>query len=341
MRPQPAALPESIAFSGPLVAPASAVVRARASGRLQSLVVAEGQRVSAGQVLGTLDLADQASRVAERAALVESARAAVSQAQRAHLQNERLASQNFVSGAALDTSQAALQTARAQLDAAQAALTTARVGLRDGTLVAPVGGIVAKRHVLPGEAIAAEQPVLTIVDLARLELAGAVATHEVSRLVAGMPVQVRVEGHAQAVDGRIERIAPAAEPGTRAIGVTVRIANPAELYRAGQYAMATVTLPDDVQRTVLPIAAIGTTSGQHHVWTIRDGTLVRRAVTLGRRDEAGGRVEVLDGVTRDEVVLAARFDNLREGAAALVKPAGGAPIAASVPVQSPAGGLRR
>ncbi|MBL8327471.1 MAG: efflux RND transporter periplasmic adaptor subunit [Rubrivivax sp.] len=332
-RPQRSALPQSLSFSGPLVAPATAVVRAKASGRLLTLTAAEGQRVKAGQVLGSIDQADQSSRVAERAALVESARAALAQAERSHAQNERLAHQSFISLAALDSTRAAVQTAQAQLDAAQAALNTSRVALRDGALVAPISGIVARRQALPGEAVAAEQPVLTLVDLSRLELAGTVATHEVSRLAPGMAVQVTVEGHTQAVDGRIARIAPAAEPGTRSIGVIIELANPKELYRAGQYALATVTLSDAVQRWVLPVAAVGATSGQSHVWTIVDGKLMRRAVTLGRRDDSGGRVEVIEGLAPEAVVLAARFDNLREGALAKVVDA-----RAAMPVASAASG---
>ena len=50
------------------------------------------------------------------------------------------------------------------------------------------------------------------------------------------------------------------------------------------------------------------------MWVIDDGVLARRAVTTGRRDEAQGRVEVLSGLAPGAQVLAARFDNLREGA---------------------------
>jgi multidrug efflux pump subunit AcrA (membrane-fusion protein) len=80
---------------------------------------------------------------------------------------------------------------------------------------------------------------------------------------------------------------------------------------------------------VLPLAAVGTTSGQHHVWTVADGKLQRRAVTLGRRDEANGRVEVLDGLPPQATVLAARFDNLRDGAAAVVVAQRAAPMASA------------
>ena len=318
VQPSLARLPSVMEFSGPLVAPQTAIVRAKTGGTLLTLNVAEGARVQAGQVIGRIEQAELGSRVAERGAQLESARATLAQAERTHLSNERLAQQQFISLIALDNSRAALDTARAQLNAAQASLETTRVGLRDASILAPISGIVAKRHVLPGEKVSPEQQVLTIVDLARLELAGAVGTHEVSRLAPGMAVQVQVEGLPKPVEGRIARIAPAAEPGTRSIGITIAIDNPTEALRAGQYALASVTLADDTDRLTLPLAALGNTAGQDHVWVIENGLLARRAVTVGRRDERAGRVEVLQGVAAGTQVLAARFDNLREGAKASV-----------------------
>lgn len=335
VQPTLARMAAVVEFSGPLVAPQTAIVRAKASGTLLALNVAEGSRVAAGQAIGRIELAELSSRVAERNALLESARAALAQAERTHTSNERLAAQQFISSNALDGSRAALDTARANLAAAQASLDTTKVGLRDANLVAPIAGIVAKRHALPGEKVSPEQQVLTIIDLARLELAGMVGTHEVARIRPGLPVQVRVEGVDQPVAGRVARIAPAAEPGTRSIGVTIEMANPKELLRAGQYALVRAELADDTQRLTLPVNAVGTTSGQDHVWLIESGQLVRRAVTVGRRDEREGRVEVLQGLTPASQVLAARFDNLREGAKASVVAAKTAPVAsaaASTPI---------
>ncbi len=327
--PALARMPATVEFSGPLVAPQTAMVRAKAGGTLLALMVQEGSHVTAGQTLARIDLAELDSRVAERNANLESARATLTQAERTHASNERLAAQQFISPIALENSRAALDTARGALNAAQAALETTRVSLRDASLVAPISGIVAKRLVVPGEKLSAEQQVLTIVDLARLELAGSVGTHEVSRLAPGMPVQVSVEGVVAPVPGRIARIAPAAEPGTRAIGVTIEMANPKETLRAGQYAVARATLTDDAERLTVPLAAVGNTSGQDHVWVIENGVLARRAITLGRRDEREGRVEVLGGLPAGAQVLAARFDNLREGAKASVVAAKSAAVASA------------
>jgi membrane fusion protein, multidrug efflux system len=337
-RPVAARLPLTIEFSGPLVAPRTAVVRAKAAGTLLSLSVAEGSRVKSGQVIGVIDLAEMQSRAADRAALVESAQAALVEAERQNAANVGLAAQNFISPTALQTSQARLDAARAQLKSAQAQLDSMRVGIRDATLSVPISGIVGKRHVVPGEKVSAEQQIVTVVDLSSLELAGSVGTHEVSMLEPGQVAAIRVEGHGSDVAGRIDRIAPAAEAGTRAIGVVVALENKAERFRAGQYAQARVELADPAERMTVPSGAVGQASGQDFVWAIEKGALVRRIVVTGRRDAATGRVEVVKGLAPNAQILAVRFDNLKEGAPAKVvaqrSVANAAPGAASAPAGS-------
>jgi RND family efflux transporter MFP subunit len=322
-------LPVAIEFSGPLVAPRTAVVRAKAAGTLLSLQVAEGHRVRAGQALGAIDLSDLETKVSERAAMVESAQATLAEAERTHQANIGLAAQHFISPTALQTSQARLDSARAQLKSAQAQLATSRLGVREAALVAPIAGIVGKRHVVPGEKVSAEQPLITVVDLSVLELAGTVGTHEVTMLRAGQPVRVRVEGEREPVSGRIDRIAPQAEAGTRAIGVVVVLENRDERYRAGQYAQANLTLEDGQPRLTVPSTAVGQTSGQDFVWTVEKDALVRRIVVTGRREPDGRRVEVVRGLAPEATVLAVRFDNLKEGQPARVLPTRTAPTASN------------
>ncbi|MBB3281554.1 MULTISPECIES: efflux RND transporter periplasmic adaptor subunit [unclassified Roseateles] len=319
IKPTMAPMPGLIEFSGPLVAPNTVIVRAKASGSLDRLTVGEGSRVKAGQSLGQLDLEELRHKVAERNASVESARAMYEQSERQYKANQGLASQNFIAPTALDNSRAQLESARGQMLSAQAQLGTSEVLLRQAALISPIDGIVAKRHTLPGEKVAAEQQVLTIVDLSKLELAGLVGTHEVGKLSPGMTVQVKVEGSDEPVTARIARIAPAAEPGTRSIGVTLTLDNTGERFRAGQYAVARVELPDDKPRLTVPSTAVGAVSGQEHVWLIEKGMLVRRIVTTGRRDPREGRVEILAGVTPQSQVLGARFDNLKEGERAEIR----------------------
>jgi RND family efflux transporter MFP subunit len=337
VKPVLTAMPERIEFSGALMAPRTAVVRAKANGTLLTLAVAEGSRVKTGQVLGTIDLSDLQSRAAERSAMVDSAKAKLIEAERSHRANEDLAKQKFISETALETSRATLDAMRAQLKSAQAQLASTAVGIREAALVAPINGVIGRRNVVPGEKVSAEQELMTVVDLSTLELAGIVGTHQVSALKPGQKLAVRVEGAAAAVEGKIDRIAPQAEAGTRGIKVVVLLANPEEVFRAGQYASATVMLDDGLQRLTVPVSAVAQASGQDYVWTLEKGALVRRIVITGRRDPVAGRVEVTQGLTADLHVLGARFENLKEGAPARVASKGAnndVPAAQATPASS-------
>ena len=325
VKPQRLAMPERIEFSGALMAPRTAVVRAKAAGTLLSLTVAEGSRVKAGQVLGSIDLSDLRSRAAERAAGVDSAQSRINEAERAHRSNEDLAKQKFISANALESSRATLDAARAQLKAAQAQWATSTLGIRDAALTAPIAGVVGRRNVLPGEKVSAEQELMTVVDLKELELSAVVGTHQVSALKPGQALQVRVEGATAPLAARIDRIAPMAEAGTRGIRVVAVLGNPDEVFRAGQYASATVSIADAAQRLTVPASALGQISGQDFVWVLDRGALVRRLVITGRRDAAAGVVEVTRGLAADAQVIAARFDGLKEGASARIV----APVPAS------------
>ncbi len=317
-KPLTLVLPQMVVFSGALVAPNTAMVRAKATGTLLTLDVQEGTRVKAGDLLGRIDIADLQSHVAERTANLAAVQTTLDQAKRTHESNIGLANDKFISPIALENSKSQLDSARAGVAAAQAALDSAKIALRDASLISPLNGIVSKKYVVSGEKVAAEQQVVTIVDLHMLELAGTVGTQDISRLSPGMPVSLKIEGIDKPVEGKLARIAPAAEAGTRSIGVAVQLQNPKETLRAGQYAVAQVQIGDATPRLTVPIAAISSASGQEYVWTVENGKLLRRTVTTGRRDLASQRAEVLEGLTANVPVLGARFDNLREGAKARV-----------------------
>jgi multidrug efflux pump subunit AcrA (membrane-fusion protein) len=71
----------------------------------------------------------------------------------------------------------------------------------------------------------------------------------------------------------------------------------------------------------LPAVAVRTEAGQTFVWTVENGKLTRRIVTVGRRDDAAGRVEIKTALPAGVPVLAAPFDNLKVGLPALVRAA--------------------
>jgi RND family efflux transporter MFP subunit len=306
--------------SGTLQPLNQATVKAKVSGDVRQITVREGETVQAGQMLARIDTADLEAKLAASIGAMESAKAQLALATKTRATNQALLKQNFISQNAFDNSESSYSVSQGTVKSAEAQVQLARNALRDAVAVSPLTGIVAKRHVQPGEKVAFDSPLVTIVDLKSLELQAMVPAVDVPELTMGMKVELTIDGFGeQRFSGRIERINPATEPGTRAFLVYVGIPNDKGVLRGGMFATGRVAIAAQAPTPTLPVSAIRTEAGQAYVWTIDAGKLVRKNVVLGRRDDDAGRVELKTALPKDLPILASKFDNLKEGAPALVK----------------------
>src|SRR5258705_6709793 len=309
-----------------------ATVKAKVSGDVRQITVREGESVQSGQLLARIDTADLESKLIERMGALESAKAKLALAEKNRATNNALLKQNFISQNAYDNSESSLSVAQGSVKSAEAQVQIARNALKDAIATSPLTGVVAKRHVQPGEKVAFDSPLVTVVDLKDLELQAMVPAVDVPELAIGKMVELTIDGFGERkFNGRIERMNPSTEPGTRAILVYVGIPNVDGALRGGMFATGRIPLAASAPVATLPATAVRTEGGQTYVWTVENGKLVKRGVVTGRRDEAAGTIEVRTGLPKDVPVLAARFDNLKDGAPAIVK---GPP--AAVPASAPA-----
>ena len=313
-------LSRRLAVSGTLQPVRQAVVKAKVAGDVRQIAVREGEAVKAGQVVASIDTADLESRLIDRIGAMESARAQLALAEKTRGMNVRLLNDKFISQNAFDSAESSFNVAQGNVKSAEAQVQLARNALKDAQAIAPLSGIVAKRHVQPGEKVAMEAPLVTIVDLADLEVQALVPAMDIPELSIGMPVELTVDGFGERrFTGRVERINPATEPGTRAILVYVKLPNSDATLRAGMFTTGRITLAASAPAPTLPTAAIRTEAGQSYVWAIDNGKLVKRIVLVGRRDEVSGRTEIKTALAPGLPVLAGKFDNLKDGVPALVK----------------------
>ncbi|MEP7181002.1 MAG: efflux RND transporter periplasmic adaptor subunit [Betaproteobacteria bacterium] len=308
--------------SGALQPVRQATVKAKVSGDVRQVTVREGEAVTSGQVLARIDTADLDAKLIERVGAMESAKAQLAMAEKTRATNRALLNQSFISQNAFDNSESSYSVSLGTVKSAEAQVQLARNALRDAVASSPLAGVVARRHVQPGEKVAFDTPLVTVVDLSDLELQAMVPAVDVPELAIGMSVVLAIDGFGERrFSGRIERVNPATEAGTRAIIVYVGIPNADRALRGGMFATGRIALAAQAPTPTLPLTAIRTEGGQSYVWAIVGGKLVRRNVLLGRHDDEAGRVEIRTALPVDLQILAARFDNLKEGLPALVKAA--------------------
>jgi RND family efflux transporter MFP subunit len=317
---EPRSLTRWLPLSGALQPVDQTTVKAKVSGEIRQVTVREGESVKAGQIIVRFDTADLEAKLTDRIGALEASRAQLGLAEKTRAQNQLLLKQNFISQTAYDSAESNLSVMQGTFKSNEAQAQLARNALRDAVVVAPLTGTVAKRHVQPGEKVGFDAPLVTVVDLAKMELQAMVPANDIPELRLGMKVDLAIDGFGdRRFTGTIDRINPTTEAGTRAILVFIHIPNPDSALRGGMFGTGKVTLAAGEPVPTLPAIAIRTEAGQAFVWAIENGKLTKRIVTVGRRDDTVGRVEIKTALPKGIPILAAPFDNLKAGAPALVR----------------------
>ena len=311
-------LQRTLSLSGSLSPFVQSTVRSKVPGEVQKVLVREGDRVSGGQVIATVDTVDLKARVDAQLAALEEARAKATLAQKNRENNQQLLRQKFISQNAFDTTQSVHDAAVAAVKSAEAQLRIVEKAMQDAVVRAPIGGVVSRRMVNAGEKVGIDAPLFTVVDLGKMEIEAPAPAAEIPSVKVGQVAHFRVDGFGDRLfEGRIERINPAADPGSRSITLYVSLANRDGVLKGGMFAKGQLILDKAPPAAVIPAGAVREEAGQAYVYTIEGGKVARRAVTLGMREE--GLVEVKTGLERGVPVVRARITDLKPGAPATLK----------------------
>lgn len=316
-----------IPVSGSITPVLQATVRSKVPAEVARLHVQEGERVAAGSALVTLDAADVRARHEAQLATVAEARARLDLARKNQANNKALLEKAFISQNAYDSVANSVEVSQANLQSAEAQATIAQRALADASIRAPFNGIVAKRWVNVGDKVSTDMPVVQIVDLTRMQLEAQVPISEIPFVKVGAEILFAVDGFpGRKFSGKVERVNPTADAGSRSIAVFVAIPNPDASLRGGMFANGTLAA-SGVETDVIPITAIQEEGGQKFVLVVKNGKVERRSVSVGTPNVERGMVPVREGLEPGVQVITVKAEGLKPGATAVVK-APGAPAPA-------------
>ena len=325
--------------SGYVTARRKATVSSKVTGKVVEVLIEEGMKVEAGQVLARLDASnvDKSLKLAE--AQAESSRKALNETQANLSQAERelaritqLAVEKISSPSELDRAEAEAKSLRARLERQQAEVGVADGEVevwrqqRDDTIIrAPFSGIVTSKDAQPGEVISpisagsgfTRTGICTIVDMSSLEIEVDVNESYINRVKAGQPVEATLDSYPEwQIPSKVIAIIPTADRQKATVRVRVGFVklDPRILPDMSvKVAFQTAGDSKPVERSItIPKSALRQRDGRDVVWVVRDGRIEARAVTVGAT--RGDEVTIAGGLNGGERVVLDGPANLAEGA---------------------------
>lgn len=233
---------QSLTFHGDIKAQIEVKVFTKIPDRIEQFFVDDGDRVQKGDPVAKIS-----ATTIEQAVLQAEAGLSAARAQEANLKVEferanRLQKENAMSKQQFDAIQTQYEAVSAQVKQAEAVLASVQSQLKDATITASISGIISKRYYEVGDMASPAIPVVSIVQMERVEIVINATEEDMGRLDTGQRAEVRVRSYPDDVFvGRVERISPVLDPMTRLAEVQVLIPNPGYRLKPGMYADAEIT----------------------------------------------------------------------------------------------------
>jgi len=285
-------------LDGTIEAVNQGTVAAQTSGRVAEVLYDVNDFVPAGAVIVRLRATEQRMGLLQAEAALREAAARENEAQARYRRIADMYERKVVPKAMLDEVTATRDAAVSRLAAARAAVESAREGVSYTEIRAPYVGVVTKRHVQVGEAVAPGTPIMSGLSLQYLRVAVDVPQSIVEQVRQIRKAAVYVAGR------RIEAVRltvfPEASPPSNTFRARVELPeNAADLY-PGMFVKVGFVIGES-ERLLVPASAIIERAEVTGVYVIDNtGHTSLRQVRLGHR--FGDRVEILAGLEAGERV---------------------------------------
>lgn len=264
-----------------------------APGRIRKIFVEVGARVSKGQKLAQMDVANLSNSEVQ----IENLRRVY----------QRVKGLYEVGGA----SQQELDNAKVQLDVAEINFKN----LSENTfLLSPISGIVTARNYDEGDVYSGQMPLLTVMQINPVKLKINISETYYSKVRIGMPVDVKIDVfEGESFSGKVSLIYPTIDERTRTFTVEIKLANNNSKVRPGMFARTTINF-GSLNNVVVPDRAVIKQSGSamRYVYVYNNGIVNYVPVELGQR--LGDEYEILSGLKDGDQVVVAGQTRLADGA---------------------------
>ncbi|SEJ57732.1 efflux RND transporter periplasmic adaptor subunit [Paraburkholderia diazotrophica] len=324
--------------TGYVVPQRKAAVASKAQGRLEWLGVLEGTRVKQNEVIARIESNDVEAALAQAKAQVKVAQANLA-LQEAELKNAEInlrrsailapkgampATQYDADLARYDKAKASIDNARAAIVSAKANAQAAQVSVDQTVIRAPFDGVVIEKHANVGDNITpfsqasdSKGAVVTIADMATLEVEADVAESNIAKITVNEPCEIQLDALPEVrLAGSVSRIVPTVDRSKATVLVKVRFVDRDERVlpdMSAKIAFLSKPVPPQDRQPVVAVqpAAIVDRGGRKVVFAIKDDAVREVPVTTGA---TLGELVAVNGVRPGDVLVRSPNEHIKDGA---------------------------
>ena len=278
-------------------------------GRILSIKVNSGDKVTKGALIAQLDPREIDASVNEANSALNAARAVAAQAQADAQRSQELFTKEATTKASHDAVVARAKTTQAEVARAANHIEQIRVSLGENTLYAPFDGIVAERLMEPGDMAMPGKPIITLLKPDDLRVEANLPSACMRGIQSGMTVKVRIDALNQTLSAKVDEISPEVNPQTGLQLVKAALPPTANL-RSGQFAWLEQNCVEQQTELMIPVEAV-LHFGQLEAVKVVDNKIVyTRHIRTGKPQ--GNQISVVSGLREGETII--RNSEILQGA---------------------------
>jgi RND family efflux transporter MFP subunit len=318
--------------SGYVVAQRKAAVASKGTGRLVFLGVEEGDRVKKGQIIARIEDEDIQANLDQARANLRTYEAEVNDAEQSLERQRNLLVQSLASQADFDAAEFRYKRVIASISSAKAAVDAAGVALENTRIRAPFDGTVLLKHADVGEIVApfgaasnARGAVVTIADMASLEVEADVSESNIERISPRQPCEIVLDAYPDhRYQGYVSKIVPTADRAKATVLTKVKFRSYdtrvlPEMSAKVTFLSKAPSSAAAMTRSILtvPATAVVTRDGNQVVYVVDKDRAAKTPVVAGER--LGQQIEIKGGITAGTRVIARVDNHIKPGAKVTVK----------------------
>jgi RND family efflux transporter MFP subunit len=275
------------------------------AGKIDFIAANEGQLVSKGELLSSLDPTNYG--IAKELADIQ-----VSQVQDEYDRLKLMHDNNSLSESDFAKITYGLQQAKAQQK-----LHTKNQA--DTKLYSPITGVLLKKLCEVGEITGVGIPLFVVSDIRKIKVSAFIPENELHNIKLGQEGKVLVSSLSETFIGRIIEVGSAADPASRSFSVKIEVDNPKMLIRPGMIAEVKIITGEDKELMVIPVEAVlHDFNNQSFVYVVDESTNkgFKRTVSLG--EAIDDKIEVISGLKETETIVSGGQQKLVDGSPVVI-----------------------